>query len=111
MDTREKIISRQGLHAVLEEHHRSERKIVFANGVFDLLHVGHVRYLQAAKAEGDVVVVAINSDASTRAYKGLGRPIMTERARAAVVAALAAVDYVIIFDDNDVAAILREFQP
>src|SRR5580700_5306405 len=111
MDTREKIISREGLHAVLEEHRRGERKIVFANGIFDLLHVGHVRYLQSAKAEGDVLVVGINSDASTRAYKGPGRPIMTERARAAVVAALAAVDYVIIFDDNDVAAILREFQP
>jgi rfaE bifunctional protein nucleotidyltransferase chain/domain len=111
MDTREKIISRDGLHAVLEEHRRCDRKIVLANGVFDLLHVGHVRYLQSAKAEGDVLVVGINSDASTRAYKGPGRPIMTERARAAVVAALAAVDYVIIFDDNDVAAILREFQP
>jgi rfaE bifunctional protein nucleotidyltransferase chain/domain len=111
MDTREKIISRDGLHAVLEEHRRSDRKIVLANGVFDLLHAGHVRYLQAAKAEGDVLVVAINSDASARAYKGPGRPIMTERARAAVVAALAAVDYVIIFDENDVAALLREFQP
>ena len=111
MDTREKIISRDGLHAVIEEHRRYDRKIVLANGVFDLLHVGHVRYLHSAKAEGDVLVVAINSDASTRAYKGPGRPIMTERARAAVVAALAAVDHVIIFDDNDVAAILREFQP
>lgn len=111
MDTREKIISREGLHAVLEEHRRDDRKIVFANGVFDLLHVGHARYLQAAKAEGDVLVVFVNSDASTRAYKGAGRPIMTERARAAVVAALSAVDYVIIFDDADVAPILREFQP
>jgi rfaE bifunctional protein nucleotidyltransferase chain/domain len=111
MDTREKIVSRDGLHAVLEEHRRSDRKIVMANGVFDLLHAGHVRYLQSAKAEGDILVVAINSDASTRAYKGPGRPIMTERARATVVAALAAVDYVIIFDENDVAALLREFQP
>ena len=111
MDTREKIISRDGLHAVLEEHRRSDRKIVFANGVFDLLHVGHIRYLQAAKAEGDILVVAINSDSSTRGYKGPGRPIMTERARASVVAALAAVDHVIIFDENDVAGLLREFQP
>jgi len=111
MDTREKIISREGLHEVLEEHRRADRKIVLANGVFDLLHVGHVRYLQAARKEGDVLVVAINSDASTRAYKGPGRPVMTERARASVIAALAAVDYVIIFDDLDVNALLREFQP
>jgi rfaE bifunctional protein nucleotidyltransferase chain/domain len=111
MDTREKIISREGLHAVLEEHRRSERTIVFANGVFDLLHVGHVRYLQASKTHGDILVVAINSDASTRARKGAGRPIMTERARATVVAALGVVDHVIIFDELDVAPLLREFQP
>ena len=111
MDTREKIISREGLHAVLEEHRRAERRIVFANGVFDLLHVGHIRYLQGAKAEGDVLVVAINSDSSMQQRKGPGRPVMTERARAMVVAAVAAVDYVIIFDEIDVNPLLREFQP
>jgi D-glycero-beta-D-manno-heptose 1-phosphate adenylyltransferase len=111
MDTREKIISREGLHAVLEEHRRSDRKVVFANGVFDLLHVGHIRYLQGAKAEGDILVVALNSDSSTQQRKGPGRPVMTERARATVVAALAAVDYVIIFDELDVNPLLREFQP
>jgi cytidyltransferase-like protein len=79
MDTREKIVSREGLHAILEEHRRAGRKIVFANGVFDLLHVGHVRYLQAARAEGDLLVVGINSDASTRKLKGDGRPILTSR--------------------------------
>lgn len=111
MDTREKIVSREGLHSILEEHRRSSRKIVFANGVFDLLHVGHVRYLQAARTEGNLLVVGVNSDSSTRKLKGDGRPILTERARAALVAALRAVDYVIIFDELDVNSLLRELQP
>jgi rfaE bifunctional protein nucleotidyltransferase chain/domain len=111
MDTREKILSREGLHDVLDEHRRAGRKVVFANGVFDLLHVGHVRYLQAAREEGDLLVVGLNSDASTRTLKGAGRPILTERARASLVAAVAAVDYVVVFDELDVNALLREFQP
>lgn len=111
MDTREKIVSREGLHGILDEHRHSGRKIVFANGVFDLLHVGHTRYLEAAKAEGDLLVVGINSDASTRKLKGEGRPILTERARGALVAALRSVDYVVIFDELDVNPLLRELQP
>jgi D-glycero-beta-D-manno-heptose 1-phosphate adenylyltransferase len=111
MDTREKIISRQGLAAILEEHRRASRKIVFANGVFDLLHVGHVRYLEAARAEGDLLVVGINSDSSTRKLKGPGRPILTERARATLVAALKSVNYVVIFDELDVNSLLKELQP
>jgi len=96
---------------VLDEHRRSGRTVVFANGVFDLLHVGHVRYLQAAREQGDLLIVGVNSDASTRTLKGAGRPILTERARASLVAALAAVNYVVIFDELDVNTLLREFQP
>lgn len=111
MDTRQKILSRSGLCDVLAEHRRLGRTIVLANGIFDLLHVGHVRYLQAAKEEGSVLVVAVNSDSSTRAQKGAGRPIMTERARAAAVAALEVVDYVVIFDEANVNELLREIHP
>jgi rfaE bifunctional protein nucleotidyltransferase chain/domain len=111
MDTREKILSREGLNGVLTEHRRSGRKIVFANGIFDLLHAGHVRYLQAARAEGDILVVGVNSDASTKKLKGDGRPILTERARAGLVAALSSVNYVVIFDELDVRTLLRELQP
>jgi len=111
MDTREKIVTRQGLTAILDEHRRSSRKIVFANGVFDLLHVGHVRYLEAARAEGDLLVVGMNSDSSTRKLKGPGRPILTERARATLVAALKSVNYVVLFDELDVNSLLKELQP
>jgi D-glycero-beta-D-manno-heptose 1-phosphate adenylyltransferase len=111
MDTREKILSREGLSEILAEHRRAGRKIVFANGVFDLLHAGHIRYLQAARAEGDILVVGVNSDASAKKLKGDGRPILTERARAALVAALAAVSYVVIFDEPDVRALLHELHP
>ena len=111
MDTREKILSREGVSEILSEHRRSGRQIVFANGIFDLLHAGHVRYLQAARDEGDILVVGVNSDASTNKLKGDGRPILTERARAALVAALAAVSYVVIFDEPDVRSLLRELQP
>ncbi len=111
MDTREKIVSREGLAAILDEHRRASRKIVFANGVFDLLHVGHVRYLDAARAEGDILAVGINSDSSTRKLKGSGRPILTERARATLVAALKSVNYVVIFDELDVNSLLKELQP
>jgi rfaE bifunctional protein nucleotidyltransferase chain/domain len=111
MDTREKVVSRQGLTGILDEHRRASRKIVFANGVFDLLHVGHVRYLEAARAEGDVLVVGINSDSSARKLKGPGRPILTERARARLVAALKSVNYVVVFDELDVNSLLKELQP
>jgi rfaE bifunctional protein nucleotidyltransferase chain/domain len=85
--------------------------VAFANGGFDLLHVGHVRYLEAAKAEGHRLVVAVNSDASVRALKGEGRPILDEAARAELVAALRWVDYVTIFDDRTVDRLLTHLKP
>jgi rfaE bifunctional protein nucleotidyltransferase chain/domain len=84
---------------------------VLANGCFDTLHVGHVRYLSGAKQEGDVLIVAVNSDASTRALKGAGRPILDERARAQLVAALRDVDYVVLFSDPNVESLLEQFHP
>jgi D-beta-D-heptose 7-phosphate kinase/D-beta-D-heptose 1-phosphate adenosyltransferase len=84
---------------------------VFTNGVFDLVHPGHVTYLAAARAEGDVLIVAVNSDRSVRANKGPSRPILPEHERAELLAALVVVDAVVIFDDETPAAIVAALQP
>lgn len=111
MDTRGKILSRDALRQRLEEHRRRGQRIVLANGCFDLLHVGHIRYLEGARREGDVLVVGVNSDASERKLKGDGRPILPAQARAELVAALAAVDYVVIFDEPNVEDLLISLRP
>ena len=95
----------------MEEWRRAGDRITLANGNFDLLHVGHVRYLHGAKALGGKLVVAINSDDSVRALKGEGRPVMPELERAEIVAALADVDAVVVFPEPDVRAIIREIRP
>jgi len=87
------------------------RSIVFTNGVYDLLHPGHVRYLQAARAEGDALIVGVNSDRSVRANKGPERPINPEQERAELIAALAAVDAAVIFDEETPHAIISALQP
>ena len=87
------------------------RTIAFANGVFDLLHVGHVRYLEGAAQEADVLVVAINDDASVRALKGEGRPVLDAASRAELVAALRCVDYVVVFHELTVGALLEALRP
>jgi rfaE bifunctional protein nucleotidyltransferase chain/domain len=110
-DTREKIVDREMLARRLEEERAHGRRIVLANGCFDLLHVGHVRYLEGARREGDVLVVAVNSDVSVKKIKGPGRPILPGEARAQLVAALRVVSYVIIFDEPDVTALLAALRP
>lgn len=90
---------------------RAGRRVVLTNGVFDLLHVGHLRYLEAARAHGDVLVVAVNSDASTRAYKGPTRPIIPEDERAELVGGLECVDYVVVFEERDVCTIIDALRP
>jgi len=111
LNTPAKILSREQLRRQVEEWRRSGERITLSNGGFDLLHVGHVRYLSAAKALGGKLVVAINSDESVRALKGPGRPIMPEQERAEIVSALADVDAVVIFPELDVRAIIREIRP
>lgn len=106
-----KIVSRAALRDLVDQWRLAGERIVLANGNFDLLHVGHVRYLHAAKNLGGKLVVAVNSDESVRALKGEGRPLMPEQERAEILAALAAVDAVVIFPELDVRALIREIRP
>jgi D-beta-D-heptose 7-phosphate kinase/D-beta-D-heptose 1-phosphate adenosyltransferase len=89
----------------------SGQRVVFTNGVFDLLHPGHVRYLQAARAEGDALIVGVNSDRSVRSIKGPSRPITPEAERAEILAALECVTAAIVFDEDTPAEIIRRIQP
>ena len=100
-----------GLERFVRDARGAGKRIVFTNGVFDLLHPGHVRYLQAARAHGDVLIVGLNADASVRRNKGPERPINPEDERAEVLAALACVDAVSIFDEDTPADIIRRVQP
>lgn len=106
-----KIISRDLLRQKLAEHKRRGQRIVFANGCFDGLHVGHVRYLEGARREGDVLVVGVNADSSVSSLKGPGRPILDEKARALLVAALRSVDYVVLFAEPTVETLLEVLRP
>jgi len=110
-DTAEKIVGREALRDISEELRRTGATVVFANGCFDTLHVGHIRYLEGAKAEGDILVVGVNADAGVGSLKGPGRPILDENARARLVAAVRAVDYVVLFSEPTVEALLAELRP
>jgi D-glycero-beta-D-manno-heptose 1-phosphate adenylyltransferase len=106
-----KILDRKTLRERVAEWRRAGDRITLTNGGFDLLHVGHVRYLRGAKTLGGRLVVAVNSDESVRALKGEGRPVMPAAERAEIVAALADVDAVVIFPELDVRALIREIRP
>ncbi len=109
--TGKRIVDRPRLQEAISAAKRDGQRIVFANGCFDVLHVGHVRYLEAAKALGDLLIVAINSDAQARRLKGEGRPLMPQDQRAEIVSALAAVDFVTIFEEPTVTELLLLLKP
>ena len=106
-----RVLSLSDASAFAADLHAQGKRVVFTNGVFDLLHPGHVRYLQAARGEGDALVIGVNSDRSVRANKGPSRPIIPEHERAELLAALACVDAVVIFDEDTPADIIRYVQP
>jgi rfaE bifunctional protein nucleotidyltransferase chain/domain len=106
-----KIVTSERLRELFAEHRERGQKIVLANGCFDTLHIGHIRYLEGARREGDILAVAVNSDSSVCALKGAGRPILPETARAALVGALRAVDYVVVFSEPNVEALLQDLRP
>ena len=109
--THPKIVSREALQQKVAEWRRAGDRITLANGCFDLLHVGHIRYLHAARELGGKLVVAVNNDDSVHTLKGEGRPVMPANERAEILAALADVDAVVIFPEKDVRAIIREIRP
>lgn len=106
-----KLIHRSEVEALGVKLRRTAQRVVFANGCFDLLHVGHVRYLEGARQHGDVLVVGINSDRSVRQLKGQGRPLLPEKTRAELLSALESVNYVVVFDDFTAENILRDLRP
>jgi rfaE bifunctional protein nucleotidyltransferase chain/domain len=106
-----KILSREELKRRVEDWRRAGEQVVMANGCFDVLHVGHVRYLCAAKKLGGKLIVAVNADESVRGLKGEGRPVMPETERAEILAVLEPVDAVVIFRERDVRALLNEIRP
>lgn len=108
---RKKWYSENEIREIIRQEHAACRSVVFTNGCFDLLHVGHIRYLQAAKLEGDILLTAVNSDKSVRALKGPERPLMPEGERVEILTALECTDLIMVFDDHTVDRLLQELRP
>jgi rfaE bifunctional protein nucleotidyltransferase chain/domain len=108
---RDKIKTLDELCIIVAAQKRQGKRVIFANGCFDLLHVGHIRYLRAARALGDLLIVAVNSDASVRTLKGAGRPLIPEAERLEILAAITDIDYLLLFDELDVRRLLLYLQP
>ena len=111
MKARDKILSRHKLRPLLERAQKRGKQIVFTNGCFDLLHVGHLRSFEQARGHGDLLVVGVNRDRRVRELKGAGRPVIPEAQRAEMVAGFAAVDYVVLFDEDTPSALIRALRP
>jgi len=111
MDVSGKIVAAGKLISGLDKARKAGKKIVFTNGCFDILHVGHVRYLAAAKSEGDLLIVGLNSDSSVRSIKGDRRPLVNQDQRAEVLASLVCVDYVVLFDEPDPLRLIQTLKP
>ena len=111
MNAAEKVLDRNTLKEKVDSLRKAEKRVVFTNGCFDLIHIGHIRLLQQAREQGDCLVVAVNSDSSVRQIKEPGRPVMPEGQRAEVVAALGCVDWVTIFAEPDPLVLIRLFKP
>lgn len=108
---RDKVVAAESLTALVAERQKRGEKIVFTNGVFDILHIGHARYLAEARAQGDALVVAVNTDASVRGLKGDSRPLVPEDERAEMLASLACVDYVVLFSTPTPVPLLERVRP
>lgn len=111
MGSKRKVKSVEQLRMLIKRLRKNGKKIVFTNGCFDILHIGHIRYLEKAKKLGNVLIVAVNSDTSVRRIKGKGRPIIPQDERVEILASLECVDYVVIFDEVTPARIIERLQP
>ncbi len=108
---REKILSREAARQAREDAREQGRRVVFTNGCFDILHAGHVDYLEAARRQGDMLIVGVNSDSSMRRIKGPGRPVVSEDDRVVVLAGLASTDAVVLFDEDAPLSLIKDLMP
>lgn len=106
-----KLYSLSQLKKIIQEHKKRGQKIVLANGCFDLIHLGHIRYLKESKKKGDILVVALNSDSSVRVLKGKGRPILNQKERAEIISSFSFIDYITFFKENNVEKVLLALKP